>query len=66
MKAKTVKGAIVTPSSFRMDDVTIRVEKTGKIKGVQDDFASLSLADDKKGIMLQVKYEDIKELLRGL
>ncbi len=66
MRAKTVKGMIVTPLTMEMGDVTIRVEKTGKIKGVKDNFTTLSLADDKRGIMLQVNYEDIKELIRGL
>ena len=66
MKAKTVKGMIITPLAMEMGDVTIRAEKTGKIKGVKDNFATLSLADDKRGIMLQVNYEDIKELIRGL
>ena len=36
MKAKTVKGMIITPLAMEMGDVTIRVEKTGKIKGVKD------------------------------
>lgn len=66
MNAKTVKGMIVTPLTMEVGDVTIRVEKTGKIKGLKDNFMSLSLADDKRGIMLQVNYEDIKELVRGL
>ena len=66
MKAKTVKGIIVTPLSMEMGDVTIRVEKTGKIKGIKDNFATLSLADDKRGIMFLVNLEDIKELIRGL
>lgn len=66
MNAKTVKGMIVTPLTMEISDVTIRAEKTGKIKGVKDNFATLSLADDKRGIMLQVNYEDIKELVRGL
>lgn len=66
MKAKIVKGIIVTPLSMEISDITIRVEKTGKIKGVKDNFATLSLADDKRDLMLQVNYEDIKELIRGL
>lgn len=66
MRAKTVKGMIVTPLTMEISDVTIRAEKTGKIKGIKDNFATLSLADDKRGIMLQVNYEDIKELIRGL
>jgi hypothetical protein len=65
MRAKTVKGMIVTPLTMEISDVTIRAEKTGKLKGVKDNFATLSLADDKRGIMLQVNYEDIKELIRG-
>lgn len=66
MNAKTVKDMIVTPLTMEVGDVTIRAEKTGKIKGVKDNFMTLSLADDKRGIMLQVNYEDIKELVRGL
>lgn len=66
MKAKTIKGMIVTPLAMEVGDVTIRVEKTGKIKGIKDNFMTLSLADDKRGIMLEVNYEDIKELVRGL
>lgn len=66
MKAKTVKGMIVTPLTMEISDVTIRAEKTGKMKGVKDNFMTLSLADEKRGIMLQVNYEDIKELVRGL
>ena len=65
MKSKTVKGMIITQLTMEMGDVTIRVEKT-KIKGIKDNFATLSLADDKRGVMLQVNYEDIKELIRGL
>lgn len=66
MKAKTVKGMITTPLTMELAEITIRAERTGKIKGVKDNFATLSLADDKRGIMLQVNYEDIKELIRGL
>jgi hypothetical protein len=66
MRAKTVKGVIVTPLDTKISKVTIRVEKTGKIKGVKDNFVTLSLADDERGIMLQVNYEDIRELIRGL
>lgn len=66
MRAKTVKGMITTPLAMEIGDVTIRVEKTGKMKGVKDNFATLSLADDKRGIMFQVNLEDIKGLIRGL
>lgn len=66
MRAKTVKGMITTPLAMEMGDITIRAEKTGKIKGMKDNFTTISLSDDKRGIMLQVNYEDIKELIRGL
>ena len=66
MRAKTVAGVIVTPLNEKISKVTIRVEKTSKIKGIKDNFTTLSLADDERGIMLQVHYEDIKELIRGL
>lgn len=66
MKAKTVKGMITTPLAMEMGDITIRAEKTGKIKGMKDNFTTISLSDGKRGIMLLVNYEDIKELIRGL
>lgn len=66
MRAKTVKGMIITPFTTDLSDVTIRVEKTGKIKGMKDNFTTVSLTDDKRGIMIQVNYDDIKNLIKGL
>lgn len=66
MRAKTVKGMIITPLALEMGEVTIRAEKTGKIKGMKENFTTISLSDEKRGIMLQVNYKDIKELIRGL
>lgn len=66
MRAKTVKGMIATPLTIEMGDVTIRAEQTGKIKGIKDNFTSVSLTDDKRGIMIQVNYDDIKNLIKGI
>lgn len=49
MRAKTVKGMIITPLAMEMGDITIRAEKTGKIKGMKDNFTTISLSDDKRG-----------------
>ena len=63
MNAKTVKGVIVTPYTMIVDDITIRAEGTRK---GEKNFITVSLSDDKRGVMLQVNYEDIKELVRGV
>lgn len=74
MRAKTVKGIIITPLTMEMGEVTIRAEstvkikgvKTGKVKGVKDNFTTVSLADEKRGIMIQVNLADIKKLIKEL
>lgn len=66
MRAKTVKGMIITPLKMEMGEVTIRAEKAGKIKGMKDDFTTVSLADEKRGIMIQVNFADIKKLIKEL
>ena len=59
MKYKVTNGIISTPISFMPTDITIRAEKTDKL-------TTVSLADDKLGIMIQVNYKDIKELVKRL
>ena len=59
MKYKEVNGIICTPTDFKPDKVVIRAEKTG-------DFITVSLADEKRGILLQVPYSEIRKVVRGL
>lgn len=59
MKAKEVNGIVCTPKTFKPTKVTIRAEKTG-------DFITVSLADDKEGVSLQVPYSDIRKVVRSL
>ena len=59
MRAKEVNGIICTPKTFEPAKITIRGEKTG-------DFITVSLADDKKGILIQVPYSEIRKVVRGL
>lgn len=59
MKLKTVKGLIHTANNMSYTAVTIRAEKTGNL-------TTISLADDRLGIGLQVNYKDIKELVKRL
>lgn len=65
MKAKTVNGFLMNEQTIlpRSTEITIRVEKTA-FKG--QELTTLSLADDKRGIMLQVNYDDVKELMKRL
>lgn len=63
MQLRKTKGMIVTPMIMVMDDITIRAEGTRR-KG--KDFITVSLADDKRGVMLQVNYDDIKALVDNL
>ena len=66
MKAKTVKGTIATPMYFKPTDITIRADKTRTSNKTDNGLITLSLADDKAGIMIEVKYKDIERLVRGL
>lgn len=59
MKAKEVNGVICTPICLEEIKVTIRAEKTGN-------FTTVSLADDKRGISIQVPYNEIRKVVRGL
>lgn len=59
MKFKEVNGLICTPKGLEPTKVSIRAEKTG-------DFITVSLADDKRNILLQVNYSDIRKVVRGL
>lgn len=63
MKSKTTRGMITTPLTMEMAEITIRAERT-KRNGAA--FTTVSLADDKRGILISVNYEDIKETVRGL
>lgn len=63
MQLRETKGMIVTPMIMVMDDITIRAEGTRQ-KG--KDFITVSLADEKRGVMLQVNYDDIKALVDNL
>ena len=59
MTSKEVDGIICTPISFEPAKITIRGEKTG-------DFITVSLADDNKGVLIQVPYSEIRKVVRGL
>ena len=62
MKEKTTKGMILKSNKQVLPmygEVTIRAEKTGNL-------TTLSLADDRAGIMLQVNYNDVKDVIKGL
>ena len=63
MQIRKTKGMILTPMSMVMDDITIRAEGT---KRKSKDFITVSLADEKRGVMLQVNYDDIKALVDNL
>ena len=63
MKSKTTRGMITTPLTMEMAEITIRAEQT-KQNGAA--FTTVSLADDKRGILISVNYEDVKEVVRGL
>lgn len=55
-KLREVNGMIVTPVGVRFGTVTLRVTK--------DDLGkSMSLADDKGGIMLQIPIEPVADLI---
>lgn len=68
MRVKKVKGMIstLTPLHMELSNVIIRVEKTEKIKGKKVNFTTVSLEDEKRGIMIQVNYDDIKKLIKEL
>lgn len=53
---KDVKGLIFTPAGFRTTTVTVRI--TSDSKG-----ESLSLADEKQRIMLEVPCEGLRDAL---
>ncbi len=59
MKAKIVKGIIATKLGIEETEITIRGEKTGN-------YTTISLADDKREILIQVPYSDIAKLVKGL
>lgn len=55
-KFREVNGMIVTPVSLRFGTVTLRVTKDNLGQ-------SMSLADDKGGIMLQIPIEPVADLI---
>lgn len=59
MKTKTVKGMIATKLGMGFTDITIRAEKT-------QNLTTVSLADDKREIFIQVDYKEIEKLVKGL
>lgn len=60
MKAKTVNGLKVVGGLLPMPtELTIRAEKTGNL-------TTLSIADDKVGLMLHVNYDDVKDVIKRL
>ena len=63
MKIKITNGVVTTPLTMDMAKITIRAERTNRAGKA---FTSVSLADDNKGILISVNYEDIKELVKGL
>lgn len=59
MKTKTVRGIVATKLGISEKYITIRAEKTG-------DFTTISLADDDRGILIEVPYVDVAKLVKGL
>ena len=59
MRVKVVDGVICTHMGIRPDKVVIRAEKTGN-------FTTVSLADGKTGLLLQVPYNEIRKVVKGL
>ena len=59
MRSKEVNGMVVTPLTMEETRVTIKGERTGN-------FVTISLADEDRGLMLQVDYNDIKKLVDKL
>ena len=50
-------GIVTTRLGTGLTQVTIRAERT-------DDFVTVSLADESRGIMIQVPYDKIKSVVR--
>ena len=57
MKLDTTTGIVTTRLGTGYAQVTIRAERT-------DDFVTVSLADESRGIMIQVPYDKIKAVVR--
>lgn len=55
-KFREINGMIVTPVGIRFGTVTLRVTKDNLGQ-------SMSLADDKSGIMLQIPIEPVADLI---
>jgi len=50
-------GVVTTRLGTGFTQVTIRAERT-------DDFVTVSLADESRGIMIQVPYDKVKSVVR--
>ena len=57
MKLDTTTGIVTTRLGTGYTQVTIRAERT-------DDFVTVSLADESRGIMIQVPYDKVKAVVR--
>lgn len=59
MKSSMTKGMVFNKSKVNLSNVTVRAEST---KG----STTVSLADERQGIMIQVNYDTIKKLVESL
>lgn len=57
MKLDTTTGIVTTRLGTGLAQVTIRAERT-------EDFVTVSLADESRGIMIQVPYDKVKAVVR--
>lgn len=57
MKITTTRGMYSNGKGIWLSDITIRTERTG-------DYVSVSLADEKRGVLMQVSYRDIEKLVK--
>ena len=59
VKGRECDGIVCTPIALTPTKVMIRAEKTSN-------FITISLADEKRGLFIQVPYKEIQKLVKGL
>lgn len=59
MKSSMTKGMVFNKSKVNLSNVTVKAEST---KGL----TTVSLADERQGVMIQVNYDTIKKLVESL
>lgn len=59
MECSKVIGMIADNNKIGFTNVTIRAEKTKNL-------TTLSLADEKRGVLIEVDYKDIEKLVKRL